>query len=67
MDTLTATIQEQKMNEVPINIRMAARLAAGAIRRIKEKNRENGLDKEHHERLIDTTAKGAYNEQVKAK
>ncbi len=67
MDTLTATIQEQNMNEVPINIRMAARLVAGAIRRINEKNRENKVDKEPYERLINTTTKGTYNEQVKAR
>ena len=55
------------MNEVPINIRMAARLVAGAIRRINEKNRENKVDKEPYERLINTTTKGTYNEQVKAR
>lgn len=51
------------MTEVPINIQMAARLAAGALRRIKEKNRAERLDKEPRARLIDSTPKGDDNEQ----
>lgn len=67
MDTLTETMQEKNMNEVPANLRMAARLAAGAIRRINERKREEKLDKEPQERLIDNTTKGANNEQVKTR
>ena len=54
------------MTKVPINIRMAARLAAGALRRIKEKNRAERLDKEARERLIDSTQKGDGNEEFNA-
>jgi len=39
------------MTEVPTNIRMAARLVAGAIRRIKERKRDVSLDKDAMERL----------------
>ena len=55
------------MNEVPTNIRMAARLAAGAIRRIKERKRDGKLDKEPQECLIDIATKGANNEQVETR
>lgn len=34
------------MTDIPENIRMAARLVAGAIRRIKEKKRDVPLDKD---------------------
>lgn len=54
------------MTDVPVNIRMAARLVAGAIRRIKEKKRDVSLDKDAMERLINITAKGTDYEQVKA-
>jgi len=55
------------MTEVPVNIRMAARLVAGAIRRIKEKKREVSLDKDAIERLIDSTAKGTDYEQAETR
>ena len=55
------------MTEVPANIRMAARLVAGAIRRIKERKRDVSLDKDAMERLINSTAKGTDNEQVKTR
>jgi len=55
------------MNEIPVNIRMAARLVAGAIRRIKEKKVEKPLDKDGFPRLIGCTTKGTHYEQVETR
>lgn len=55
------------MDAVPTNIRMAARLVAGAIRRIREKKREKQLDKAPHGSFIDIVTKGDDNEQVETR